>query len=119
MKILLDHNVDRRLRPHLVGHDTRTTREMRWEKLANGTLLGEAAVAGFDVVLSIDKKIRHEQNLDTLPLPVVVLDSVSNAVPELIPFVPRVLELFASPLGRFLYLVRRDGRIERLGTPAA
>jgi len=38
--------------------------------------------------LTIDKKLEHEQNLLTLPLPVVVIDSLSNALPFLIPFVP-------------------------------
>jgi hypothetical protein len=41
--------------------------------------------------LGVDKKLQHEQNLKTLPLPIVVLDSVSNALPALIPFAPHVL----------------------------
>lgn len=54
MKILFDHNVDRRLRRHVAGHEIRTTREMGWETLRNGALLQSAAGAGFDAVVSLD-----------------------------------------------------------------
>lgn len=79
MRILFDHNVDRRFRKHLPGHEIQTTREKGWEKLANGMLLKEAADAGFEAFVSMDKKLEHEQNLKTLPLPVILIDSVSNA----------------------------------------
>ena len=43
MKILFDHNLPRRLREHLPGHEIRTTREMKWEQLRNGALMSLAA----------------------------------------------------------------------------
>ena len=88
MRILFDHNVDRRFRKSLAGQDVHTTREMKWEKLDNGLLLRSAANHGFEVFLSIDKKLEHEQNLKSLPLPIIVLDSKSNALPALPPFSP-------------------------------
>lgn len=63
MRVLFDHNVDRRFRRFLPGHLVSTTREMGWETLANGELLKAAADAGFAVFVSIDKKIEHQQNL--------------------------------------------------------
>lgn len=119
MKILFDHNVDRRFRRVLPGHDIKTTREMRWELLANGVLLQASAAAGFDTFLSIDKNIRHEQNLTKLPIPVLVLDTISNALPALTPFAPIVLELLKRPLFKLLYIVRSNGEIEQLGAPPA
>ena len=117
MKVLFDHNVDRRLRNLLAGHDVRTAREMGWEQLENGVLLRAAADDGFEALLSIDKKLEHEQNLRTLPLPVIVIDSRSNALPALAPFAPFLLDLLRSPLDRQLYIIQPGGAVIRLTKP--
>jgi hypothetical protein len=117
LKILLDHNVDRRFIRHLPGHDVQTTRQMRWEELSNGQLIQAAATTGFDVMLSVDKNLRHEQNLDKLPLPIIVLDSASNALPYLIPFATPTLELLKQPLQKAIYLIGPDGSIVQHGSP--
>jgi len=74
VKILFDHNLPRRLREHLPGHEIRTTREMNWEQLRNGALMSVAASSGFEVFVTIDKQIEHQQNLTALALAVVVID---------------------------------------------
>jgi hypothetical protein len=117
LRILLDHNVDRRLRRSIPGHEIRATREMRWDTLENGDLLSAAAGARFDAFLSVDKNIEHEQNLSTLPLPVIILDSVSNALPALLPFAPIVIDLLNAPLDRLLYIVEPTGLVLRLTSP--
>ncbi len=117
MRVLFDHNVDRRLRRHLPGHEIRTAREMSWDKLENGALLRAAADGGFDVLLSVDKKLAHEQNLKSLPLPIIVIDSMSTALPALLPFAAGILELLRSPLERFLYIAQADGVVFRLSAP--
>jgi len=75
VKILFDHNLPRRLREHLPGHEIRTTREMKWEQLRNGALISSAVEARFEVFVTINKQIEHQQNLATLALPVVVVES--------------------------------------------
>jgi hypothetical protein len=117
VKLLFDHNVDRRFRRHLPGHVISTTREMRWDKLGNGLLLKAAADAGFEVFISIDKKIEHEQNLGTLPLPIVIVDAPSNALPVLIRFAPFLVELFKDKLDRLLFIVEPNGFVHRLTAP--
>ena len=117
MKVLLDHNVDRRLRRHLPGHDIKTTREMGWEALANGALLKSAAAGGFNAFVSADKKLEHEQNLRTLPLPILVIDARSNALPALLPFAPHIIGVLASPLEPLLYVLEPDGNVIRLTAP--
>jgi hypothetical protein len=116
MRILFDHNVPSGLRHHLAGHEIKTTRQMRWDRLQNGELLREAAGAAFGVLLSIDKKLRHEQNLMRLPLPVVILDSVSNALPVVMLFAPFVLKLLESPLQNALYIISSDGSTACMGS---
>lgn len=117
MKILLDHNVDRRLRRFLPGHQISTTREMGWETLANGVLLKTATAAGFAVFVSIDKKIEHQQNLRTLPLPVFIIDAPSTALASLLPFAPFILALLKEPLDCLLYVIEPTGTVRRLAAP--
>ena len=119
MKILFDHNLPRRLREHLPGHEIRTTREMKWEQLRNGALMSVAAAAGFEVFVTIDKQIEHQQNLATLALTVVVVDGKSNALPALLPFTPFLRDLFGSSLQRDLYVVEEGGNVLQLKEPAA
>lgn len=114
--VLFDHNVNLRFRQHLPGHDLRTTRQMLWEDLKNGMLL-RAAAPLFDAFLSIDKKIEYEQNLKTLPMPVIILDCRENSLPYLVPFAPAVLSLLATPLDRILYVIEQDGTVLRLTSP--
>ncbi len=90
---------------------------MRWESSSNGKLLRAAADNGFDAFLSIDKKIEYEQNLRKLPLPVIVLNSFSNALPNLLPFVPATLALLSSPLIPVLYFIERDGTVVIVESP--
>jgi hypothetical protein len=114
VKILFDHNLPRRLREHLPGHEIRTTREMKWEQLRNGVLMSMAAAAGFNVFVTIDKQIEHQQNLAALALAVVVVDGKSNALPALLPFIPFLRDLFASSLERALYVVEEGGSVLQL-----
>ena len=90
---------------------------MGWATLANGELLKAAASAGFDAFISIDKKIEHEQNVEAVPMPVVVIDAPSNALPALLPFAPFVLDLLNSPLERLLYVIEPTGLVHRLTAP--
>ena len=118
MRILLDHNVTRHVRPHLSGHDVRTTREQGWDRLGNGVLLRAAAAdGGFDVFLTIDKKMEYEQNLRRFPLPIVMLDAISNDLADLLPFVPAVLDLLSAPLAPALYVMAADGTVTRVAAP--
>jgi hypothetical protein len=117
VKILFDHNLPRRFRRLLPVHEIATTREMGWETLENGALLKAAADAGFDAFVSIDKKIEHEQNLMTLPLPVIVIDAPSNTLAALAPFAPFLIELLKSPLERVLLIIEPSGSVRRLILP--
>jgi hypothetical protein len=79
----------RRLARAFRNHTIRTTAEQSWDRLRNGRLLA-AASDEFDVFLTIDKKLKHEQNLTTLPIAVIVLMARSNRLADLLPFVPEV-----------------------------
>lgn len=53
------------------------------------------AADGFDVLLTLDRGIEHQQNLRTLPLPILVVDSESDDLDDLRLFVPAALAAMA------------------------
>ncbi len=55
MKVLFDHNVPRKLRRFLPGHEIRTADEMGWAELSNGRLLSAAEKNGFDLMVTATK----------------------------------------------------------------
>jgi hypothetical protein len=75
MRILLDHNVPVPLRSGLLGHQVETAYERGWAQLTNGVLLQMAEEAGFDVMITTDKGIRFQQNLEGRKLALVIIDT--------------------------------------------
>ena len=96
MRILLDECVPRRLRRDLAGHEVRTVAEMGWSGKKNGELLQLMAGQSFEVLLTVDQSIRHQQNLQAAGIAVVVLVSPSNRLADLVPLVPAAQAAFSS-----------------------
>lgn len=96
MRILLDEQLPRQLRPYLVGHDARTVHQESWAGLKNGALLTQAEGAGFSVFLTGDQNLEFQQNISKRRLGVVVLRAASNALEDLLPLVPAGLTAIAS-----------------------
>jgi len=46
-----------------------------WDQLANGELIAAAEQAGFDVIVTADKNIRYQQNLEARKIALVVLEN--------------------------------------------
>ncbi len=63
MRILLDECVPQRLGRELTGHAVQTVPQQGWSGKKNGELLGLMAAAGFEVLLTVDQGIPHQQNL--------------------------------------------------------
>ncbi len=87
-RILLDENLPRKLKRALDA-DVLTVPERGWGGVKNGRLLRLAA-AEFDVLLTMDQGIEHQQNLSGLDLCVVVLSAVSNDIDDLLPLAPSI-----------------------------
>jgi predicted nuclease of predicted toxin-antitoxin system len=69
MRILLDENLEWRLRHDLPGHEVESVPLIGWAGIKNGTLLQKAVEANFDVLLTMDGSMSHQQNLSRHPLP--------------------------------------------------
>ena len=75
MLVLFDHSTPAPLTSYLIGHTVTEARDRGWDRLSNGDLLTEAERAGFDVPLTADKSIRHQQNLRGRKIAIVVLST--------------------------------------------
>jgi len=73
MLILFDNSTPRGIARELRGHTVKESRELGWDKLDNGDLLDAAEAAGFDLFLTTDKNLRHQQNLTGRKIAIVVL----------------------------------------------
>ena len=96
MRVLLDECVPRRLRRELPGHDVHTVHEMGWSGKKNGELLQLMAGQGFEVLLTADQSIRHQQNLLGAGVAVVALVAASNRLADLVPLMPSALAALGS-----------------------
>jgi hypothetical protein len=96
MRVLLDECLPRRLRAHLPGHDVRTVPEMGWAGKKNGELLQLMATHGFEVLVTVDRSLRHQQNVQAAGLAALVLVAASNRLADLVPLMPKALAALAS-----------------------
>lgn len=97
MKILLDECVTKKLKAHLKEFEVFTVTELGWGGVKNGKLLTLCAENNFDVLLTIDKNLIYQQNLNKYELSIAVFNTVSSKIEELIRFIPT----FKSQLSRF------------------
>jgi hypothetical protein len=89
VKVLLDENLDHRLRMHLGAHEVFTASYKGWDGFKNGKLLQAAEDDGFDVLITGDQTLCYEQSLTGRRLAVVALSSVEwriigNYLPQII-----------------------------------
>jgi predicted nuclease of predicted toxin-antitoxin system len=96
VRILLDEQLPRQLVREISGHLIRTVQQQGWAGLGNGELLRRAAAAGFEIFVTADQSLQFQQNLSGSPIGVIVLVAPSNALEDLIPLVPALLQAVAE-----------------------
>ena len=80
---------------------------MGWGGLENGELLQCAADNGFTAFVTIDRNIQSQQNLDMLPVTIVLLEAPpNNLLEDLQPLIPKVVAALRSNSGKTLVKVR-------------
>ena len=79
MKILLDENLPKQLKADFgPDYEVKTVRDMGWLGKKNGELLGLIVFNAFDYFVTIDKNLRHQQNLDRIELKIFLLLALNN-----------------------------------------
>ena len=89
MRVLFDNGTPRGIAAALTGHIVEEARVHGWDTLSNGELLDAAEAAGFDVFVTTDRNIRHQQNLAARKIAIVVLGKgrwklIKNRLPAII-----------------------------------
>lgn len=92
MKILLDECIPRPLKSEFLEHDVFTVQEMGWAGLKNGELLKQAVNGAFEVFITVDQRMRYQQNLQNFEIGVIVLIANSNKFAELQALIPETLD---------------------------
>lgn len=81
-KVLFDENMPRKLRRDLPEFAIRTAQEQGWASFKNGQLIALAA-REFEVFVTIDQRLRYQQNVEKLPIGIVVIDTRDTRFPSI------------------------------------
>lgn len=81
-RVLLDENLPGLVKRDLAEHDVQTVAEAGWAGTKNGALL-QLAESGFDVFVTADRNLEHQQTLSTLRLGIVLLAAGSTRLDDL------------------------------------
>ena len=74
MRILFDQGTPVAIQRSLQGHIVKTANQQGWSALSNGELLRVAGESGFDVLLTTDRNLPYQQNLQSRKIAIVVLE---------------------------------------------
>ncbi len=94
-RVVLDECLPRPIIRDLSMFDVQTAQRAGFAGLKNGALL--AAIDGqFDVFVTIDQNLRHQQNLSSINFGIVVLSVPSNRLPYVRAMLPDLVPAIAS-----------------------
>ena len=90
--MLFDESVPHDLVPAVAAaHEVATVQGLGWAGTKNGALLRAARGAGYEVLVTTDRKLRHQQNIPASGLALLVLRAPSSRVADLLRVVPALL----------------------------
>ncbi|HKN25240.1 MAG TPA: DUF5615 family PIN-like protein [Candidatus Acidoferrum sp.] len=97
MKLLVDECVPRKVKFLFAdgGHECETVRDAGFSGKENGELLA-LAEEHFDVLVTIDKNIRYQQNMMGRNIAILVIRAASNDLDDILPHIPHVLAALQS-----------------------
>jgi predicted nuclease of predicted toxin-antitoxin system len=81
-RVLFDEDMPRQLRRDLPDFHVRTVQEEGWSSVQNGELLRRACDR-FDVLVTADQRLQHQQNIPQFPIGVVVIAARDTRLPHL------------------------------------
>lgn len=90
MRVLLDNCVNHRFGNHFGDWEVVHVRKLGWADLTNGKLLKAAEEAGFDVLLTVDKNVRQQQNTGRRKINLITLNAYSILLEDLLPFMDQI-----------------------------
>jgi len=89
MNIILDECLPRRLLKDLPAYSVTTVPRQGWNGITNGALL-DLVTGEFDVFVTMDSNIVHQQNVDKLEICLIVLHGPNSNYETLQPLIPEL-----------------------------
>ena len=89
MRVLLDECLPKKLKLVIEADLVKTVPEAGWAGKENGELL-RLAEANFDVLLTNDQNMEHQQPIGRFDLAFIVLVAPTNDIADLLPRVPAI-----------------------------
>lgn len=96
MKILLDECLPLDFRHSFANHDAHTAQWAGLKGKGNGELLRSAEFAGYDVLVTLDQGIPHQQHVASLRLGIITIRAATSQIEDLLPLVDLILEALRS-----------------------
>ena len=108
MKLLLDEQIDVRLKTALAELEVYTLMDMDWQGLKNGVLSEKINESAFAFFITADKNLPFQQNLDKLSFSLILLDTPTLLWEHQSLFIPKitayVAELSLIPLYKIVHI---------------
>ncbi len=98
MKLLLDENLPKRLKKDFANFEIFTVRDKGWNSKKNGELLELMLAENFNVLITFDQNLEHQQNFEKYPITVFVLIAENNTYQILSELVPSMKMELEKPL---------------------
>ena len=81
------------MRRDLSAHQVESVPLIGWAGIENGELLTKAVDARFDVLVTMDSNMVHQQNMAKYPIAVIALRAPSSRLADTRPLMPSLLAL--------------------------
>lgn len=109
MKLLLDENLPKRHKEDFTNHEIYSIRDKGWNGVKNGELLKLMIAEEFDALLTFDKNLQYQQNLNKYTISVFVYNTYANTYEALSPLSCKILDFLdnvKSEIG--VYIISKD-----------
>jgi predicted nuclease of predicted toxin-antitoxin system len=105
LKILFDQGVPKPLQAHLPNHEVRRAFQLGWADKKNGELLALAEAAGYELLVTTDQNLLHQQNLSQRKIGMFILGR--GNWPELKPHAEKIAAAInaAQPPGIYFFKI--------------
>lgn len=104
-KILLDEMTTEEFIDLLSPHEVSSVVRMGWSGMVNGKLLTVAEESGFTVLITVDKRMQFQQNMQGRSLALVVLDIHPIAPVIQLMCLPKLVDLLDNVVGGNVYVI--------------
>ena len=105
-KVLLDENLPLKLKYRLQDVcEIFTVNDKGWNALENGDLINAMQDDGFDFLLTSDKNLQYQQNLDKYSISFIILNVPNNNYETLLPLVPKIKAVLAGNVQKKLVVI--------------